>query len=122
MRFRQGHSIGSPSRATGRAGYTEVDLGYTSSCWRWNGHPNNYGYCVVLVDGAVVMAHRWMFERVAGPIPDGFQLDHLCHGWGCHGGVTCPHRACVNPAHLEPVTLAENVRRGHALRQLRAAA
>ena len=35
-----------------------------------------------------------------GPIPEGLTLDHLCRV-----------RACVNPAHLEPVTLRENTLR-----------
>lgn len=46
-------------------------------------------------------AHRWAYERYVGPIPEGLELDHLCR-------VTL----CVNPAHLEPVTHAENMRRG----------
>lgn len=44
-----------------------------------------------------------MYEAFVGPIPDGLQIDHLCRV-----------RHCVNPAHLEPVTIAENVRRGAA--------
>lgn len=46
-------------------------------------------------------AHRVVYEALVGPIPDGLTLDHLCF-----------ERRCVNPAHLEPVSLQENVRRG----------
>lgn len=46
-------------------------------------------------------AHRVVYEHLAGPIPDGFVLDHLCR---------VP--ACVNPAHLEPVTQRTNTIRG----------
>lgn len=59
------------------------------------------------------VAHRWAYEHFVGPIPPGFELDHLCHtrDANCPGGKTCPHRACCNPAHLEPVTKEENNRR-----------
>lgn len=43
------------------------------------------------------MAHRYMYEREVGQIPEGMHLDHLCRV-----------RACVEPAHLEPVTPREN--------------
>lgn len=48
------------------------------------------------------------------PIPDDLQIDHLCHtdDPGCLGGNDCPHRRCVNPAHLEPVTPQGNSLRG----------
>lgn len=49
----------------------------------------------------MALAHRVYFEEYVGPIPADEQLDHLCR-------VRC----CVNPNHLEPVSGAENVRRG----------
>jgi hypothetical protein len=49
----------------------------------------------------MVPAHRLFYEERYGPIPEGHQLDHLCR-----------QPACVNPAHLEPVTQTENIRRG----------
>jgi hypothetical protein len=49
------------------------------------------------------MAHRVAYELVIGQIPAGLELDHLCR-----------NVVCVNPAHLEPVTRAENMRRRSA--------
>jgi HNH endonuclease len=46
-------------------------------------------------------AHRVAYEMWFGPIPDGLVIDHLCR-----------NRACVNPAHMEPVTHRENLLRG----------
>ena len=50
----------------------------------------------------MVMAHRFAYELLVGPIPDDLELDHLCRN-------TC----CVNPEHLEAVTHLENMRRRH---------
>lgn len=71
-----------------------------NGCWLWQ-HCTSHGYGSFVVDGKKIRAHRYSYERLVGPIPDGLTLDHLCHV-----------KACVNPAHLEPVTQGENVLRG----------
>lgn len=59
-----------------------------------------------------MLAHRVAYEDLVGPIPDDLCLDHTCHTTACVLGNNCPHRRCVNPAHLEPVTSEVNARRG----------
>lgn len=86
-----------------------------NGCWWWmNGFGQvPAGYGLITIDGAQLRAHRVVYEIYIGPIPDGLVLDHTCHDpKTCDGGKTCPHRRCVNPAHLEPITREENVRRG----------
>lgn len=72
-------------------------------CWIWTAARGTRDYGVFRVAGFQVRAHRFSYEQLVGPIPDGLQIDHLC----------CVH-ACVNPEHLEPVTNAENQLRHHA--------
>ncbi len=72
-----------------------------TGCWIWTAAHHQLGYGVTFYDGRQQQVHRVLYMVLVGPIPDGLELDHLCR---------VP--ACVNPAHLEPVTHAENVRRG----------
>lgn len=91
-----------PSHTVPERILAHVDLDELTGCLLWTGniHPK-YGYGRLCVDRVVKLAHRVAYEAFVGPIPEGLTLDHLCRV-----------RRCVNPAHLEPVTLAENKARG----------
>jgi hypothetical protein len=76
----------------------------TQTCWLWTGARNQAGYGKLRRGGRVgkiILAHRFAYEALIGPIPCGLVIDHICRVL-----------RCVNPAHMEPVTDRENVRRG----------
>ncbi|MDN5929664.1 MAG: HNH endonuclease [Pseudonocardia sp.] len=77
-----------------------VDPARIPGCWIWLG-PSHKGYAAY---GRNKLAHRRSYEDSVGPIPAGLEIDHLCR-----------QTMCVNPAHLEPVTRLENIRRRYAL-------
>ena len=70
-------------------------------CWLWTRGSKTGGYGAF---GGLQSAHCVAYEWMVGPVPAGFDLDHLCR-----------NKRCVNPHHLEPVTKGENVRRGKEL-------
>lgn len=76
----------------------------SDGCWLWLGAKNKLGYGSF---GAGSLgsnaAHRFAYEALVGPIPEGLELDHLCR-----------NPSCVNPSHLDPVTHHENILRGNA--------
>jgi hypothetical protein len=79
----------------------EARIERTESCWNWTGFIDRegYGHHRRTHDGQRA-AHRLAYELWTGPIPAGLTIDHLCR-----------NRRCVNPAHLEAVTIGENIRR-----------
>lgn len=73
----------------------------TDTCWIWTAAKSPLGYGSFGVEsGKIMPAHRYAYELLVGPIPKGLTIDHLCR-----------NPSCVNPAHLEPVTQGENVKR-----------
>jgi len=73
----------------------------SGDCWEWTGNHDINGYGRL----SYKLAHRLVYEALCGPVPKGLELDHLCRNPGC-----------VNPDHLEPVTHAENMRRGYGFK------
>ncbi len=88
----------------------EVDP--VTDCWRWIAALiRGYGRFWI-GPGEFAYAHRRAYEVLVGPIPDELELDHV----RVRG---CVHTDCCNPTHLEPVTHAENVRRGNSAAALK---
>ena len=90
--------------------WEKVDKNSSGGCWLWGAYVRPNGYGQFKAGHRVVKAHRFAYELLVGPIPaetpDGQRavLDHLCRV-----------RRCVNPAHLEVVSHAENCLRGESL-------
>ena len=76
----------------------------SSGCWLWEGSHQEKGYGFFAVNQKVQIAHRVAYEMFKGPIPEGLTIDHLCR-----------NRRCVNPDHLEAVSIRTNTLRGEAV-------
>lgn len=86
-----------------KAVLARFDQSKSGGCWPWTGGTGKAGYGLVSRGRSRtrLLAHRVVYTILRGPIPGELPLDHLCR-----------NRICVNPAHLEPVTVGENNRRG----------
>lgn len=99
-RFIRGHS-GVPESGTRATRsdlfWSHVDVG---DCWHWTGSKTAKGYGLFHDGEKTRRAHRWAWEHLVGPIPEGFESDHRCF-----------NTSCVNPDHIVLVTQATNLAR-----------
>jgi hypothetical protein len=84
-----------------------IDFTAEGGCWNWTGAINDDGYSMLKVTESgvsrLVYVHRLALHLAGRPVPEGLTVDHRCR-----------NRRCVNPLHLDQVTLRENLLRGEA--------
>ena len=81
-------------------GYLEVPClisDFIGPCHEWPRCRNKDGYGVITIKRKSLFVHRYIWERVNGPIPEGLVIDHKCR-----------NRACFNVDHLRVVTIKVN--------------
>ena len=78
--------------------WNQVDK--SDGCWIWTRNTDGKGYGQFYPTTKGVRAHRFAYECANGPLPSDVLLDHICR-----------NKVCVNPAHLRPVTHAENMQK-----------
>lgn len=85
--------------------------GADDDCWPWQGGRSmGYGRFMTNASTGPVAAHRFAYETLISPISDGLHIHHRCE-----------NKLCVNPAHMELVSVREHpsrhtrtvCRRGH---------
>ena len=84
-----------------------IEFEPNTGCWLWAANCNWNGYGLLKVKRVTYAAHRYVYRAMRGAIPSNLTLDHLCRV-----------RSCVNPSHLEPVTMRINTLRGNAVTAL----
>lgn len=86
--------------------WNKVEADPITKCWNWTKALNKDGYGIFRIDikEGTILSHRFAYETNKGVKPFETTLDHLCR-----------NRKCVNPEHLEAVSLRENQVRGNSL-------
>lgn len=81
-----------------------VIAGVPSECHIFTGGHSGRGrggfYGRIRFHGFMWAAHRLSWRAQRGPIPEGFDVDHMCY-----------QRGCIRVEHLEPITHSENQQR-----------
>ncbi len=78
----------------------------SGECWLWKGKKDRDGYgCITVYSKErkrpiTLRAHRFAYVHSGHDLSQDMTIDHVCG-----------NRSCVNPGHLEPVTMHENLRR-----------
>ena len=75
--------------------WRKILVGRMEDCWKWKGSHFANGYARYGRNQEVL--HKRIFECIYGPVPEGSELHHLCR-----------HKWCVNPQHLEVVTVLQH--------------
>ena len=91
IRCLQGHG----ARKHQLVGY---QINEATGCWEWTGSMHSGGYGLINQGDTTIYAHRWSWEASHGPVPDGYELHHVCH-----------NQRCINPEHLRLVTRKEHL-------------
>lgn len=105
---KKGQLKGTPAR---RAEFIEYlrGLGPGAECVYWPWSDRRSGQPRVYVDGQKVIASRWVYQQINGPLPE--RPDS--HRQGATGVLVCHHcdnPPCVRPSHLFPGEAKINTR------------
>lgn len=102
MHYRRWKNNGDPNESRRILGddvarfWSKVDK--TETCWNWtDAIASNDGYGQIYFGGQYQRSHRVSYQINVGRIPEGLDIDHMCH-----------NRACVNPEHLRTATNKQN--------------
>lgn len=74
-----------------------------SGCWEWHGTRTRAGYGIAKISRVPYLAHRIFYSHMVEELDPELVIDHLCR-----------NHSCVNPAHLDQVTVRENTERGES--------